>query len=154
MPPVPVAAFVLVFALMLAAPLQALAESSLRASPERSQDGVYQLEWTATDAVVLEESMDAGFANPITVYAGRDQATTLSGRANGTYYYWLRSSARAGDDTAPSSRTAPVRVEVAHHPLSRAVGFFAVGLVVFAATVVLVVTGERRAQSEELRRRA
>lgn len=140
-------------ALTLAAPLPAVAESALRASPERSLDGVYQLKWNDADAVVLEESLDEDFSNPVTIYAGRDQAATLSGRANGTYYYRLRPSARAHDETSPFTHAAPVRVEVAHHPLPRAITFFGIGLVVFASTVALVVTGERRLQSEESRHR-
>lgn len=125
------------------------AEPGLSVSPERSLDGVYQLEWSAMGAVVLEESRSADFARPVVVYAGRDQATTLSGRADGTYYYRLHAATEVAGAALQSDAPPIIRVEVAHHPLSRAVGFFLVGLLVFTATVGLVVSGERRTRSEE-----
>jgi hypothetical protein len=102
-----------------------------------SHDGVYQLSWTAPGPVVVEASPDADFTHAEIVYRGHDTASTLSGRPDGETWYRLLD--------ADSNRVlaAPVRVEVRHHPLSRALTFFSVGLVVFVATVVLIVRGDR-----------
>jgi hypothetical protein len=102
-----------------------------------SHDGVYQLSWTAPGPVVVEASPDPDFSHAEVVYRGHDTASTLSGRPDGETWYRLLD--------ADSNRVlaAPVRVEVRHHPLSRALTFFTVGLVVFVATVVLIVRGDR-----------
>lgn len=148
-------------ALLLAA--EARAEPGLQAAPTRALDGVYQLSWSRDGGVRIEESRRPDFAESRIVYEGRDQAATLSGRADGVYYYRalpLDSSetASAPGDTARSasgagaaSESMPiVRVDVSHHPLGRAMAFFAVGLVVFASTVALVIRGDAGAGRPEL----
>jgi len=137
---------------------------TLSASPDSSSDGVYQLRWE-TDArvVVIEEAPTARFERPTVLYRGRDRATVVTGRVDGVYHYRLR---RAEDRAAGSDRgaargegrgdpravDAPVAlahtvVRVQHHPLSRALGFFAAGLFVFVATVWLVVRGPEEAEA-------
>ena len=111
--------------------------ASLSASPSVSADGVYQLTWPQQGAVVLEEARRDDFSDARPVYAGRDAGATLSGKPDGTYYYRLRGASEA------TSEAARVRVDVQHHPLSRALGFFAVGAAVFVSTVALIVRGGR-----------
>jgi hypothetical protein len=133
----------------------ARADLGLRADPSRALDGVYQLSWSRDGGVRIEESRRPDFAGSRIVYEGRDQAATLSGRADGVYYYRALpldsgDSATAPGDTARRARGAGaegesvpiVRVDVRHHPLGRAMAFFAVGLVVFASTVGLVIRGD------------
>lgn len=104
--------------------------------------GYYRLSWT-TDApeVVIEERTPAsGVAR--TIYTGPDRATLISGQADGTRVY--RAGA-LGADGRVTAWSVPVRVNVAHHPLGRALGFFALGAVVFVATLLLIIRGARRA---------
>lgn len=115
----------------------AAAEDVFRVDRTPSRDGVYQLSWTTPGPVVVEASPDAVFARPEVVYRGHDTAATLSGRPDGHTWYRLVDA----DTGAPLG--APLRVEVRHHPLSRALTFFGIGLVVFVATVVLIVRGAR-----------
>jgi len=130
----------------------AAAAPGLDAKPSRSTDGVYQLSWQATGQVLLEEARDPGFTDSRIVYRGRDQATTLTGRSDGVYYYRLSPAAPAdasseagseeGRPAAKAERSAvPVQVRVEHHSLFRALSVFLVGLAVFAATVRLVLAG-------------
>ncbi len=125
-------------AFLLVAPLIAATDAGaaprLTASTSQSSDGVYQLSWEFGGPAVLEESSSADFGDARVVYRGQDQATTLTGRSDGTYTYRLRT----GDGSIPSE---PVQVDVEHHPLGRALAFFAVGLFVFAGTIVVVVRG-------------
>jgi hypothetical protein len=105
--------------------------------------GFYQLSWDSTASrYELEEASGPGFADSRLLYAGPDTATVLSGRENGRYYYRIRGVDEAGA-AGPWSEAAVV--EVRHHPLSRALGFFVVGLIVFAALVVAIRRGEREA---------
>jgi hypothetical protein len=78
------------------------------------------------------------FGNPRRVYRGPDRATVLSGLPDGTYYFRARIWQRGEPVTAWSE---PVRAEVEHHSLARALGLFALGGVVFAATVALILLG-------------
>ncbi len=122
----------------------------LDVKPSRSTDGVYQLFWESKGEVLLEEARDPGFTDSRIVYRGRDQATTLTGRRDGVYYYRLSSASTASvggrsEDGRPARRTdrssVPLQVRVEHHSLLRALSVFAVGLAVFAATVRLVLAG-------------
>lgn len=152
----PIGGLLIVFGLSL---LSAAGAIALDVKPSRSTDGVYQLSWQAKGKVVLEEARDPGFTDPRVVYRGRDQATTLTGRRDGVYYYRLApvppaTSGRAtsqGQGLAADGEGAsiPVQVRVAHHSLVRALGVFAVGLAVFAATVRLVLAGPEEAVREQ-----
>jgi hypothetical protein len=111
------------------------AEIALEVEPLLSHDGVYALSWTAPGEVVLEEARDPSFAEVRVVYRGADKGTVLTGRSDGVYHYRVRPVAGAGGPGAS------VTVEVEHHPIGRALGFFAVGLFVFVSTIVLVARG-------------
>jgi len=140
-------------ALLLTFGLAHAGESSLPANPflhtdtEVATAGYYGLSWglprdptaasagEASDAphFELQEAAGPAFDTPRTLYAGPDLATALSGRPDGIYYYRVRA------DGGPWS--PPVAVTVAHHTLTRAWLFFALGATVFAATAVLILRG-------------
>lgn len=109
--------------------------------------GFYKVSWQpATDAVSqrfeLQEARDADFTQPLSVYNGPDHARTFSGRADGTYYYRLRiAQPNAQPNVQPHADwSVPVHVQVAHHSLTRAWIFFAMGAVVFLATLFLILS--------------
>lgn len=108
--------------------------------------GYYQLKWESDNAAVerpaefpveLEESTDVAFGDAKLLYAGSDPATVISGRSDGTWFY--RARIRNGEVTSPWSES--ITVTVTHHPLSRALAFFALGIVVFLATAWVIVRG-------------
>jgi hypothetical protein len=118
------------------------AAPALSSDTETAHAGYYRLSWQwpgdGTPNFELQESQDAGFSQPRTIYQGPDLASLISGRSNGTYYYRIRARVRGGGATAWSD---PVKVVVVHQPLDRAIAFFSVGAVVFLATLGLVVGG-------------
>lgn len=120
----------------------ASAAPRLAGDSELATAGYYRLSWQdgAPGAEYeLQESSGAGFAYPRLIYRGPDLATVISGQDDGDYYYRIRAleAGRPGD----WSETVKIRVE--HHPLSRALAFFAAGAVVFIAILLLVVRGAR-----------
>lgn len=112
--------------------------------------GYYRLTWDWPDErnrrFELQEAGSRDFAAPQTIYMGLDRASVLSGRSDGVRYYRVRLNPESGSP-GPWSEAVEVRVE--HHPLSRAFGFFAVGAVVFLATLALVVGGTLKARKQE-----
>lgn len=117
-------------------------EPILTTDNEQSTAGYFRLSWEGTEGsnYVLQEASDPEFSQTSILYEGPDTATLISGRADGTYYYRIRYSDQADDAGTWSNVT---RVEVAHHPLSRAFMFFALGAIVFIATLVVVVMGNK-----------
>jgi hypothetical protein len=119
--------------------LQAQTEQAamLAASPEESNEGYYQLSWQSDGPVRLVESPDPDFATARTLYVGADTASFVSGRPDGRWYYRLEAA------NEPRVISETVAVTVRHHSLGRALGFFALGAVVFLATLGLIVFGSR-----------
>lgn len=118
----------------------------LEADQKVATAGFYSLSWDGAGPDIvfeLQEAHSADFVDGRIRYVGPDTATQLSGQPNGQYFYRVRI-------VEPAPRASPwsdaVEVEVAHHPLSRAFLFFGIGLVVFLATVALIVRGSRTAQ--------
>ncbi len=113
------------------------AQSSLLSDSDVSTAGYFQLRWQGEGGQFeLQQASTPQFLNPQTLYRGGDHASVLSGLANGEYYYRLRA------DGGPWSET--LKVEVKHHPLNRAWGFFALGAVMFITTLVVLIRGARR----------
>ena len=135
--------------LLSAGELNAPAPPSLMVDAPLSNAGFYKVSWEVSGEVSgqpsadaartfeLQEARDADFTQPVSVYKGPDHARTFSGRADGTYYYRLR-IAQTGADWS-----APAQVQVAHHPLTRAWMFFAMGAVVFVATLILILSASK-----------
>ena len=107
---------------------------------EPSRDSEYRFE--------LQQSMDADFANSVTLYTGPDYATFLSGMRDGTYYYRVRLVDGSG---RPLSKWSPtINMVVQHHSLFLAYVLLAVGGLVFLLTVAIVVHGSLFAEDEFL----
>ncbi len=100
--------------------------------------GYYQLHWTADTPQVTIEFRTPGSQRAHILYTGPDRATVISGQTDGTRIYRAGEVGPGGNIIAWSK---PVTVTVAHHPLSRALAFFAVGALVFLATVALIARG-------------
>jgi hypothetical protein len=112
-------------------------EVQLESDTAVANAGYFQLRWSAASAVELEESTTPDFTAPRLLYSGSDRARVVSGKPDGDWYY------RARPASPGSSFSNSVKVEVRHHPLERAVAYFAIGAVVFLATALLIVTGAR-----------
>lgn len=119
-----------------------------------AQSGSIKLSWHSTGEdetapgldFVLQEATNPGFTDAETYYRGPDLATYISGLPEGIYYYRVRLQGDAGQRSAWSD---PVVVEVEHHSLSLAWFLFAVGGLVFALTVTVVVRGARNDASPD-----
>lgn len=123
---------------VLAAARAGAAPVELHASTEVATAGYFQLRWSAPgEAVVLQEDTTPAFTSPRLVYRGPDNARVLSGKTDGEWYYRART---AGSDGGFGD---VLEVTVQHHPLSRALAFFAVGALVFLATLTAIITGTR-----------
>lgn len=101
--------------------------------------GYYQLRWTAATTNVDVEVDDPASGSTTIIYSGPDRARVISGQSDGTRQYRVREV----DDSGASAWSPALSVTVAHHSLGRAFSFFAVGALVFLATLVLVVRGAR-----------
>jgi hypothetical protein len=124
-------------------PLLSLSSDSAVASA-----GFYRLEWHWQDTppgaggdFELQESTRADFGDATPLYRGPDLATVISGRGDGTRYYRVRATR---DNNRHTLWSNAVEVATAHHPLSRAVAFFAAGALVFVLTLTLIVHGNRQ----------
>ena len=106
--------------------------------------GFFQLHWSGDYGQAvryrIEQASGPDFEAPRTIYTGPDRASLLSGYADGRYFF--RARARLADGTL-SEWSAPLLVRVAHHPLARAWGFFAVGAIVFLAVLAVILRGAR-----------
>ena len=129
---------------LAASPLPA---PDLSSDTEVASAGFYRLSWQTPAAarVELEEADNAAFTAADRRYLGPDDASVISGQPNGTWYYRAREI--RGAETGPWSDV--VKVTVAHHPLSRAFMFFGLGVVVFVATLLMVVRGAEGARRDE-----
>ena len=134
-----------IFAVLISIPIssQAIAKPpTLQSDSEIATAGYYRLSWEgiATSDYLLQEASDPDFTNVKTLYEGPDTASLISGRSNGVYYYRVRTIDQAED---PDAWSNVAKVEVTHHPLSRAFMFFALGAIVFFATLIVVVVGNK-----------
>lgn len=124
-------------------------ELELESDTDVATAGYYQLKWDNADKNVrfeIEEADNSAFDDARRLYQGRDRATVITGRPDGRYYYRVRIVSVDGSTTSWSDT---VKVEVDHHPLSRALGFFSVGAIVFIAILVAILIGNRRYHIKE-----
>ena len=127
-------------------PLPAAAVA-LISDTEVASAGYFTLSWEADkQAIELQEADNAEFAHAKTLYRGQDSATLVSGKPDGQWFYRLRRL-----DSDAWSQT--IDVEVAHHPLSRALAFLGVGILVFAAVAAVIVVGVRQTEDNGEKRR-
>lgn len=131
---------------VLAGPLvSAQPKISLESDTPVAAAGYFQLRWESGEvASRLVEATDPEFADARVIYSGPDTARLMSGKPDGDYYYRLEA---AGDVSPATVLSQTLKVTVEHHPLPRAVTFFAVGAAVFAATLGLIIVGGRNERS-------
>lgn len=142
-------------------PLVVSASPMLAVDTDIATAGYYRLTWSVEDTnsspvFILQEATTPKFENPEIVYKGPDLATVISGKSNGMYYYRVRLKQPTGSaGTDPKeliSKETPkeamwsqvVSVDVKHHSLPKAIGFFIAGFIVFAATLFMIVSGARK----------
>ena len=113
------------------------AAGTLTSDTTEATAGFYRLSWQADEPVRLVESRSSNFDESRAVYSGADLARVISGKSDGAWFYRLESIATG------AVVAGPTRVIVRHHPLSRALAFFGLGAMVFAATLGLIVFGSR-----------
>lgn len=73
-----------------------LASPTLSADTAIATAGYFRLSWVVSGPgklprFELQESANADFLDPRTIYNGPDAATTFSGRSDGDYYFRVRS---------------------------------------------------------------
>lgn len=105
-----------------------------------STAGYFRLSWPGQEKdqrpYELQQATQSDFSDARTRYRGLDEATVISGLGDDIYYYRVRyENSSAWSDT--------VEVEVKHHSLSRAFGFFILGAIMFVATVIVLLKGAR-----------
>lgn len=130
--------FISSLTLLLAISLNSAHAVELRSDSDVANAGYFHLSWsnhsTGQQDYELQESTDEGFQQFKTLYRGPDMATLISGKSDGNYYYRLLTEA------GPSKT---VKVQVTHHSLSRAIAFFILGALVFLATLMVILRGNR-----------
>lgn len=121
----------------------------LQTDTDLATAGYFQLQWHNGDEHVryqLQEADNPQFEQARQLYQGQDRARMITGRSDGDYYYRVRVLDVNGSTGAWSDT---VQVQVQHHSLSRAFGFFAVGAVVFLAILIAILVGNRYYHSKE-----
>lgn len=115
-------------------------------TPELSSDtatataGFFQLKWSGGSLPYeLQESLSPDFTSFKTLYRGTDLASVISGKPDGEYYYRI-----VVDNNKQTLQSNTVKISVLHHPLLNAFLFFIAGAVVFAATLILIIKGNRQ----------
>lgn len=105
--------------------------------------GYFRLNWeTEADQIELQEASNPEFRNPIIAYIGPDRAAVISGKPDGTWYYRVRGL----DKPKAGPWSESVSVSVAHHGLSRALMFLSLGIIVFVATVLMIIRGHGKSK--------
>lgn len=97
-----------------------------------SNEGYYQLSWESEEPIQLVEASSADFSDARVLYTGTDTGRVVSGKPDGTWYYRLESADGA------RVLSGPATITVRHHSLTKAFSFFALGAIVFAATLGLI----------------
>ncbi len=105
---------------------------------ENDEEKVEDAPDPAAFAYELERADNPHFEEPLTLYEGRDRASFQPGLAEGDYFYRVRAVDESG---ASGEWSRPLHVEVEYQSMRLAVSLFALGGVVFLATLVLVVAG-------------
>ncbi|MDH5378424.1 MAG: fibronectin type III domain-containing protein [Gammaproteobacteria bacterium] len=104
--------------------------------------GYFQLNWEGEgERFELQEQGGETQAGTRTLYTGPDTASAISGRADGSYRFRVRQINAQGQALSPWSQA--LTVDVVHHSLAKAFGFFLLGFLVFISTVAIVLAGTR-----------
>jgi len=111
--------------------------------------GYFSLSWSVGSAseYELQEADNPQFTGARVRYRGSDKAATITGRGDGVYYFRVREVGNQMEDTPWSEVVA---VNVKHHSLQRAWGFFAVGTVVFILSLLTILIGNLKIGMERV----
>jgi hypothetical protein len=129
MPDAPIRAVLLLCLPFAASPIFS---ATLEPVELESNEGYYQLSWDTDEAVNLIEAEIADFSDGVVVYSGLDSGHVVSGKPDGVWFYRLEAADGGG------VLSDPAVITVRHHSLARAFSFFALGAVVFLATLGLI----------------
>jgi hypothetical protein len=75
------------------------------------------------------------------LYEGKDMASVLSGKPNGTYQYRVNASSESLNHEIQSNM---VTVVVKHHSLAEAFFVFSIGVLIFLAILIVIFRGMRQ----------
>ena len=123
----------------------------LHSDTEIATAGYYQLRWEwpevtpATRFILLESAVHEGADTKRIIYSGSDTASVISGKPDGIYAYSVQVLDGRVQPVAQSDR---VQVMVEHHSLTRAIGFFMLGAIVFVATLLVILRSAARYKQE------
>lgn len=129
------AACLLAACLALSAPAKAASPVFAGEGPLASDTGYLLVQWESDDAVALDIATTPDFAQPRTLYEGRNQSFFVSGLDEGDYHLRLRG--------ANGVASAPLVVEVRHQSLQRALWLTLIGATVTLAVITVILRGER-----------
>jgi 4-amino-4-deoxy-L-arabinose transferase-like glycosyltransferase len=137
----------ILFALTVPVTVCAEVQFTIAATPTLSNDGRVVVSWElpSDGQVHIQQDRGGDFKTSSTLYRGNDSASVITGLADGDYHYRGRLERPDGTYSDWSQR---VTITVAHHSLPRALFFFLLGLVVFVATLLLIILGARRHGTE------
>ena len=135
---------IILFAICLLNPVYASIQESVEliSDSETATAGFFHLRWHAdnyTGNWQLQESQDADLQTFKVLYSGPDLARVISGKPDGIYYYRI-----VTDTTTTPQMSNIIKVNVAHHSLSNAFIFFAVGGFIFLAILISIFAGNRK----------
>ncbi|MCB0421817.1 MAG: hypothetical protein KDD61_12530, partial [Bdellovibrionales bacterium] len=77
------------------------------------------------------------------IYDGYDHATFLSGLADGSYFFRVRSKASSIE---PQAWSKPTKLDVRHHTLRSAFLLFSIGLVSFVLVIIAILKGHGKSK--------
>ena len=130
--------------LLLVAPAFSFAAEliSLSGSTSNSTDGSLNITWILPENKRIQlQQAEQNQIDYKTIYSGSDSATVITGLSDGKYQFRAR---MLEADESFSDWSKPLVVEVKHHSLIKAFGFFIVGFIVFLGTLLLIVFGTRQ----------
>jgi len=124
-----------------------MAAPVLNSSVQLSTAGYFRLSWSieqdqdaSSTQYELQQAGNREFTSYSTIYTGADMATVISGLPDRLYFYRVRVN-------GSNDWSDPVEVEVKHHSLTRAFGFFVLGALMFVTMLVVLIKGARRSAS-------
>ena len=120
--------------LLLTTSQTCLAEILLSSDSEVSSEGYFVLSWQSDTAnsLSLQQANSENFSQIKTTSLPANGAVTITGLVNGRYFFRVISA------TEPSNT---VLVEVKHHSLVKAFGFFSLGFLLFAVLLLTIFIG-------------
>jgi hypothetical protein len=129
--------------------LSSAANLQLSSSTTKATAGNFQLSWAWPQAPAdtnyqlyertlkpVENATDFSM-----LYEGKDMASVLSGKPNGTYQYRINASSESLNHEIQSNM---VTVVVKHHSLAEAFFVFSIGVLIFLAILIVIFRGMRQ----------